>query len=280
MTELIPFPFRVQETSTAGFGGTGDVQLDGVPTTPLGRVSFSNGVGNGKIVRFLIDDGAGNWETSEGVVDDTGSPHTISRDTVIESSAGGAKVNFAAGVKDIVGIYVPTGLELIERLVAAGSSSLDFINGIVSTRDTYFLGITEWRPATDGASILFRTSADGGSTFRNTNEYTRAQLNITQAGTVTGNGGTGTTEIKIAPDGIGNLAIETFNGEIAFYAPGEANTGLRVDWVGNNRRAAGTFQKVIGSGEMTTPEAINAVQVKPSAGNITSAVVSLYVRRN
>ena len=93
---------RVQEKSTAGFAGLGPVQLAGVPSSPAGRLGFVVAVGDGNSCPYWIDDGAGAFEIGIGTVA-AGTPDTLSRDLVVRSSAlNNAKVDFAAGVKDVV----------------------------------------------------------------------------------------------------------------------------------------------------------------------------------
>src|SRR5688572_21246403 len=128
------FRDRVHETTTAGFAGTGAVQLNGVPTSPAGRVAFS-AIGNGNTCAYLIDDGAGNWETGIGTYT-SGSPNTLSRDTVISNSLGTtALIAFSAGVKDVkctpLAAHLPQSPS--ELTIAAGAVTL---TNLVHTIDT------------------------------------------------------------------------------------------------------------------------------------------------
>jgi hypothetical protein len=59
---------HVHEVSTSGFGGTGPVQLAGVPAAPAGRLSFATGIGNGHACEYTIEDAAGNWERVIGTL--------------------------------------------------------------------------------------------------------------------------------------------------------------------------------------------------------------------
>lgn len=84
---------RVKETTTTT--GTGTLTLAGAPT---GYQSFAV-VGDGNRCHYAIWDGAGNWEVGTGVYTVAGT--TLSRVTVLDSSNGGALVNFGAGSKDV-----------------------------------------------------------------------------------------------------------------------------------------------------------------------------------
>ena len=92
---------RVKETSTTA--GTGTFTLAGAST---GYQSFS-AIGNGNTTYYTIAMQTGSeWEVGLGTYTSSGT--TLSRDTVLASSSGGAKVNFPAGTKDVFCDY-PAG---------------------------------------------------------------------------------------------------------------------------------------------------------------------------
>lgn len=92
---------RVKEVTTTV--GTGTLTLGGTFT---GYQSFSV-IGNGNTTYYtIVDNATGAWEVGIGTY--TASGTTLSRDTVLDSSAGGAKVSFAAGSKEVWGDY-PAG---------------------------------------------------------------------------------------------------------------------------------------------------------------------------
>jgi hypothetical protein len=82
---------RTEDTLTSG--GTGDLTLSG--TAPSGKVNFNSKFGLNATFCYVIDDGAGNWETGVGYLSAT---TTLVRATVRNSSTGSA-VNFSAGAK-------------------------------------------------------------------------------------------------------------------------------------------------------------------------------------
>lgn len=87
---------RVKETSTTT--GTGTLNLAGAET---GYESFVSGVGTGNTTYYAIElNAAGEWEVGIGTVT-SGSPDTLSRDTIISSSNSDAAVTFSAGTKNV-----------------------------------------------------------------------------------------------------------------------------------------------------------------------------------
>lgn len=86
---------RVKETSTTT--GTGPLSLAGAVT---GFQTFVDGIGTTNTTYYSITDESGNFEVGLGTVTD-GTPDTLSRDTVLESSNSNALVNFGSGTKTI-----------------------------------------------------------------------------------------------------------------------------------------------------------------------------------
>jgi len=89
---------RVQEATTTT--GTSDFALGGAV---LGFQSFA-AIGNGNTTYYAATDSTtGTWEVGIGTYSTTGP--TLTRDTILASSAGGAKVSFAAGTKSVFCTY-------------------------------------------------------------------------------------------------------------------------------------------------------------------------------
>lgn len=92
---------RVKETSTTT--GTGTITLAGAVA---GFQSFSS-IGNGNTTYYaIVTQTPGDWEVGIGTYTSAGT--TLSRDTILASSNGGAAVNFAAGIKEVFVTY-PAG---------------------------------------------------------------------------------------------------------------------------------------------------------------------------
>jgi hypothetical protein len=90
---------RVRETTTTT--GTGTVTLAGAAN---GFQSFA-AVGNGNTTYYaIVGQGTSEWEIGVGTYTSSGT--TLSRDTVLSSSAGApTKTNFSAGIKDVFVTY-------------------------------------------------------------------------------------------------------------------------------------------------------------------------------
>ena len=127
---------RVQETTTTT--GTSDFTLAGAV---LSYQSFS-AIGNGNTTYYTaFDPNQGDWEVGIGTYSTTGP--TLTRTTILASSAAGAKVTFAAGQKNVfctypsersvyqdsAGLYItPAGFDIL----TANTATLT--NGTVSTQ--------------------------------------------------------------------------------------------------------------------------------------------------
>jgi len=113
---------RVKETSTTT--GTGTFSLAGAET---GFESFVSGVGNANVTYYAIsNDGTAEFEVGIGTVT-SGSPDTLSRDTIISSSNSDALVNFSAGTKTVF-CTLPAS-----RTPSAGMTAQTFVNTHNST---------------------------------------------------------------------------------------------------------------------------------------------------
>ena len=136
---------RVRETSTST--GTGDLALNGA----VQAFQDFTAIGDGNTTYYtIVDATTGEWEVGIGTYTATGT--TLSRDTILESSAGGTAVNFTANVKDVFVTYPA------ERSVYIDA-------GVVTPATAAILGsVTITGGTIDGAAIGSTTTATGAFT--------------------------------------------------------------------------------------------------------------------
>ena len=159
---------RVKETSTTA--GTVTQELSGAVT---GFEGFVAGIGNTKTTYYCISHTtADEWEVGVGTVTDA-TPDTLSRDTVISSSNGDAKVNFTAGIKDVF-CTEPASKTMEMLMTGVGdivySSAANTPARLAAGSDTEVLtlasGVPSWAAATTGdiTGVTAGTGLSGGGT--------------------------------------------------------------------------------------------------------------------
>lgn len=131
---------RVKETTTTT--GTGTLSLAGAVA---GFQSFVAGVGTTNTTYYAITDSAtGDWEVGIGTVT-SGTPDTLSRDTVLESSNSDNLVNFGVGQKIVIctqpaekAVYLDASDQLVINgtSVTATAAELNYVDGVTSNVQT------------------------------------------------------------------------------------------------------------------------------------------------
>jgi hypothetical protein len=148
---------RVQETSTTT--GTGTFTLAGAST---GFQSFS-AIGDENTTYYTIALQGGNeWEVGIGTYTSSGT--TLSRDTVLSSSAGGTtKVDFSAGTKNVFVTY-PAGKAVYgDSTDTAFEAQFAATNGLIMNNMT--IGTTFAIPSGYSASSVGPVVVSGGVTI-------------------------------------------------------------------------------------------------------------------
>ena len=211
-----------QETTTTG---TGAVNLGSVPDA---RVGFVASVGNGAAVPYVIEDGDDmNWEVGRGTVT-VGSPDTLSRDTVVTSSNGGAKISLTSNTPHKVMLVVDTAffntLTSNDRIVATGDG-LSGGGDLSQDRTLSWNGV----PVKDtGTIVITATGLDFG-----------ANLNVTN-----NNDGT------ITVDGSSNSPVNSVAGKTGAVTLNKSDVGLSN--VTNNEQVAKSGDTMTGNLNMDT----------------------------
>lgn len=124
---------RSHETSTTT--GTGTYSLAGAVTDRLtlkaGAARVSGDNTGPWTVDYIVDDGAGGYETGRGVLT-SGSPDTLTRATVRDSSNGGSAVNWGAGTRQVK--IAPDG-EILALLYDVEAATDAATAGAIAKRD-------------------------------------------------------------------------------------------------------------------------------------------------
>jgi hypothetical protein len=161
---------RVKETTTTT--GTGTVTLAGAST---GYQSFAV-VGNGNTTYYTIAGQTGSeWEVGIGTYTSSGT--TLSRTTVLASSAGGSLVTFSAGTKDVFVTY-PAGRSIYADgavLTATNSAVLPAANGGTGLSSPGASG----NILTSDGTVWLSSAPAGGSYSRTTFTATAGQTAFT-----------------------------------------------------------------------------------------------------
>lgn len=179
---------RVFETSTTT--GTGTINLSGAVTS---YQSFIDGVGTGAKVPYCIKDGL-NWEVGIGTVT-AGTPDTLSRDFIIDSSNSGNAVNWGAGQRDVF-LAASNILQFLRdenlndtneiAVSSSGTGSAHIATPFVTPIDFSDRMIVRWRaPATnpDGDGITLDWGGLGAKPYVN-NDATDFETGVIQAGSI------------------------------------------------------------------------------------------------
>jgi hypothetical protein len=138
---------RVKETTTTT--GTGDLTLGGAEPN---FASFSSALSDGDTTYYaIVDDGNTDYEVGIGTY--TSGTNSLSRDTILDSTNGGAAVDLSAGSK-VVFITYPA-----EKSVQVGSNVSDLTNdsGFITSATT----VSTTAPVSPSAGDLWWNSESG-----------------------------------------------------------------------------------------------------------------------
>lgn len=213
---------RVKETTTTT--GTGTITLLGAAT---GFNSFAV-IGNGNTTYYTIaGQGTSEWEVGIGTYTSSGT--TLSRDTVLASSAGApTKTNFSAGTKDVFVTYTAA------RSVNVDGASIDTFGLGAAQGDILYASGTDNFVLLNKNTTATRYLANTGTT----NNPQWDQINLTNGVTNTlpvANGGSGRSSVTSGSllIGAGTSAMT----ELAGSSPGQAVVWSGTAWTAGSAGA-------------------------------------------
>ena len=262
---------RVKETTTTT--GTGTYNLAGAST---GFRSFVAGVGDGNKCRYFVSDGV-DFEGGRGTVTDA-SPDTLSRDTILVSSNGGAAVNWGAGTRDIWcdDPAEEAGWVLLDKQEASNSATIDFESLLDSTYLAFKVVMVDVVPATDNVILQFRTSTDNGATYDSTaNDYFYAQARIPSDSTLA-ESVTETASVISLVNTVGSAAGEGISGELTLSNPAGTALFKRLRWSFDAIDSGGSVMPQWGAGARMATADVDAIRFLFSSGNIESGTFLLF----
>jgi|ERR1035437_284505 hypothetical protein len=175
-------------------------------------------------------------------------------------------------------IKAAAALVLLEQHIASSSATLDFTACITSIYDEYEIHLIDVLPATNNVTGELQFSTDGGSTYDSSSIYsserdyrglTLSDGGYTQFGNVSG--------IWLGGTDVGNTTVwGGLSGKIWLYNPASTDTYKRVLYelsYGNN---APNSYRMTGAGIYKSTDAVNALRILFSTGNIVSGIVRVY----
>lgn len=172
-------------------------------------------------------------------------------------------------------------IELISTTtVGAAVASVNF-TGLSSTYSKYIIEYEEVQPSTDGVYLIFRTSADNGSTYDATAGHYDWTYNVRQLNGENSTQSASATHIQILGDvtftgeHMGNAANETGSGRIEIYRP-EASKFTMIFSRGIYCDEDSQYAYCFSSGARMSAAPVNAVRLLMSSGNIGAGVFKLY----
>lgn len=177
--------------------------------------------------------------------------------------------------------WFATGLppmSLVRRQTASASAQIDFV--LPSGFTDFEVRMTDLRPATDGASLVLRTSTDNGATFSagaSDYRYMTTETRPTLGTVVSGQVATATGIVISQPLDTG-AASNTAEGDVRIWiGDGTRLPQARAEFSGVHNVYAYNLHNAMGN--RLTATAINAVRFLFDSGNITAGTFSLYAVR-
>lgn len=176
-------------------------------------------------------------------------------------------------------IAQPGPVKIDQVVVTSPTSAIVFATGLNTTYDHYTIKIAKLKSANDDVRVQLQVGTGAGPIFQTSN-YNWSALGHANGSAVNAGGGS-QTSIGLSnqgggTDGLGNAAGEDFDCDINFTKPTATDFQLFRFQCAFRRANGDHVVSWNGAGYHTTAEAITAVRINLSSGNITEAVATLY----
>lgn len=167
-------------------------------------------------------------------------------------------------------------VELVNTTISA-DSSIGIKNIPTTEYGEFRLVFEDVSVATDGALLYLRVSEDNGANWKSgASDYD--WVNTSNDGTsITSTSDAADSEITLMEDGIENTTADgRVCGHVHFYTPSSTSHKKTFMWDLTYQNTAGALCRVQGSGRYLSSNAINAIQVLASSGNLAAGKIKLY----
>ena len=194
------------------------------------------------------------------------------------------------GVKNATAFGSITGLGsmiFIKKLTASSSATLSFVDGssdvvLDDTYKEYFFTFKNIHPATNGGSISFQASTDGGSNYNTTHTSTYIETWHTEDDSSTNLQYATSMDLAQSTDfhrmcaGTGNDNDQCSGGYLHLFNPSSTTFVKHFVADFNETFHNDTSTRAMSAGYFNTTSAINAIQFKNHSGNIDAGDICLY----
>ena len=169
----------------------------------------------------------------------------------------------------------------IKKLTASGSSTLSFVDGasgvvLDNTYKEYLFTFNNIHPDASDAQFGFQVSVDGGSSYGVNITSTAIEAYHGGVQYNSGNDLTQSTNLQFITNTVYHLrAEESANGTLQLFNP--SSTTFVKNWMSRASRMNNTtFVEHLHGGYVNTTSAVDAIQFKFAAGNISTGEICLY----
>jgi len=169
------------------------------------------------------------------------------------------------------------GWEFVSSQTISNASSADFEN-FASGYD-YHLSVYDYNAASDNTDLYLRFGTGGTPTYQSSN-YSFVTYG-TQGGAFTTDQNASASQCRLSPQGMGTGANEVVHFEVTIRNPADSGSNTFMSGEGGGRhQSAGSSLGFNFSGNRQVDEAVTAVRIFQSSGNIDSGKFFFFKRPN